>query len=422
MIWDFIKLISRRLMLWALPSILAGTGLILFGNAFWRAFGIQALTWGVVDGLIAWFGLQRLGEEIQGPTSFAKEEKEASRIRKILWINTALDVLYTAGGAALVIFLGAESPFWRGTGWGVITQGAFLYLFDLMHALRVPDPLQLPHLPLFTHPDHEPFMFEGGQPAALLVHGFPGTALEMRPLGRELNAAGWTVSGLRLPGFGPELADLIKYDNQDWVNAILDAYNSLQSRGQAPLLLVAYSFGSALALQAAAQIQLEGLVLIAPFTWREPAWGKDLGDFFRSLLPLSVHPFRHLPMDHPGLVKQYQQYLPEIDLMNPDHRDELTHFQFPLAVLDQLRAVGRGGYHAAQHVQTPTLLIHSPEDPVIQAKSIETLLARLTGPVIREKVFGPHSLTMPQNPAYKDVAAKTLAFAAQIQQTDSPEN
>lgn len=164
------------------------------------------------------------------------------------------------------------------------------------------------------------------------------------------------------------------------------------------------------------------MVLIAPFTWREPVWGKVLGDFARSLLPLSVHPFRHLPMDHPGLINQYQQYLLEIDLMNLDHQDELTHFQFPLVVLDQLRAVGREGYHAAQYVQTPTLLIHSLEDPVVQAKSIETLQARLTGPVIREKVYGPHSLTMPQNPAYKDVAAKTLAFAAQILQADSLEN
>jgi alpha-beta hydrolase superfamily lysophospholipase len=164
------------------------------------------------------------------------------------------------------------------------------------------------------------------------------------------------------------------------------------------------------------------MVLIAPFTWREPAWGKALVDFFRSLLPLSVYPFRHLPIDHPGLVKQYQQYLPEIDLKNPDHQEELRHFQFPLVVLDQLRAVGREGYHAAQYVQTPTLLIHSLEDPVVQAKSIETLQARLTGRVIREKVYGPHSLTMPQNPAYKDVAAKTLAFAAQILQADSLEN
>lgn len=414
MIWDFEKLISRRLMLWAVPSILVGTALFLIGDVFWRALGIQALAWGAADTVIAWFGFWRLRKKTKKTSTFSEEEEEADWIRKILWINNALDVLYVAGGAALVTFLGGGSHFWRGTGWGIIIQGAFLYLFDIMHALRVPEPLQLPHLPLFTHPDHEPFFFEGGQPAAVLVHGFPGTALEMRPLGRELNATGWTVSGLRLPGFGPELADIIHYDNQDWVNAVLDECKKLQSQGHDPLLLLGYSFGAPLALQVAVQTNLNGLVLIAPFIWREPAWGKLLGDIFRSLLPLSVHPFRHIPIDHPLLSKQYQQFLPEIDLEKTYHLDELTHFQFPLAILDQLRLVGKQGFDAASEVQIPTLLIHSTEDQLIQPRSIKHLETRLAGPLNIETVKGPHSLTMPDNPAFKDVAAKSLAFAAQI--------
>ena len=419
MIWDFTKLVSRRLLLWAVPSVLAGAVLILFGKPFWRAFGIQAFAWGAIDGLIAWVGLLRLQKLPTTPSSFSEESKEAARMRKILWINNALDVLYMAGGAALIYFLGASSDFWRGTGWGVILQGAFLFLFDMMHALRVPEPLQLPHLPLFTHPDHEPFHFEGGQPAAVLVHGFPGTALEMRPLGHELNEASWTVSGLRLPGFGSELADIIEYDNQNWLDALLDACKNLQSRGHSPILLGGYSFGGALALQAAAHIHLDGLVLIAPFTWREPAWGKALGDFFRLLLPLSVHPFRYLPINQPGLAEQYRPYLPEIDFDNPEHRNELTHFEFPLAVLDRLREVGKQGLQAAQRVQTPTLLIHSLEDPVIQPRSIKYLETKLAGPVSRHTVTGPHSLTMSHHPAFKDVAAKTLAFADKIQNPDS---
>jgi len=420
MIWDFEKLVSRRLLLWAVPSILAGAMLILFGNPFWRALGIQALVWGAVDGVIAWFGLLRLRKKAKSPSSFSEEAQEASRMRKILWINNALDVLYVAGGAALVAFLGSGSDLWRGTGWGIILQGTFLFLFDLMHALRVPDPLQLPHLPLFTHPDHEPFIFEGGQPAAVLVHGFPGTALEMRPLGRELNAAGWTVSGIRLPGFGPELADIIEYRNPDWLEAVLEACQTLQNQGYAPLLLVGYSFGGALALQAAAQLPLDGLVLIAPLTWREPGWGKTLVDFFRTLLPLSVHPFRYLPINQPGMAAQYQHYLPEINFDDPVQRDELTHFQFPLAVLDRLREVGKAGLQAAESVQSPTLILHSSEDQIIQPRSIDQLETRLTGSVTRETVKGPHSLTMPHHPAFKTIAAKTLRFAAEIQGFDPP--
>ena len=415
MIWDFTRLVSRRLLFWALPSILAGTMMILFGDSFWRAFGIQSLAWGTVNALIAWFGLRRLNTKTGSPTSYRQEAQEASRMRKILWINSGLDVLYVAGGAALIYYLGSQSPFWRGTGWGIILQGAFLYLFDLMHALRVPEPLELPHLPLFTHPDHEPFIFEGGRPAAVLVHGFPGTALEMRPLGEELHAAGWTVKGLRLPGFGPELADLIEFDNRDWVDAVLDACQALKSQGHAPLLLVGYSFGGSLAIQTAAESHVDGLALIAPFTWREPAWGQSLGDFFRTLLPLSVHPFRYFPFDQAALAQQYQPYLPEIDFEDPKQRAELAHFQFPLAVLDQLRVVGKKGLKAAQRVHVPTLILHSTNDPIVQSGSIDFLQAQFSGPVSRASVTGPHSLTMSGHPAFKAVAAKTLAFAAQIE-------
>ena len=164
MIWDFERLVSRRLLLWAFPSMLAGLGLILFGNAFWRAFGIQFLAWGAVDALIAWLGLRNLNHKVDTRKSYAEEAQEASRMRKILWINNALDVLYVASGAALVYFLGSEAQFWQGTGWGIILQGTFLFVFDLAHALRVPDPLQLPHLPLFTHPDHESFSLRAGRP------------------------------------------------------------------------------------------------------------------------------------------------------------------------------------------------------------------------------------------------------------------
>ena len=208
MIWDFENVLSRRLVLWACLSILIGAIMVLSGDRFWQAFGVQALAWGAVDGITGWIGVHRRKNLLKKRTSFREEEKESDRIRKLLWVNAALNVLYVASGAALIYFLGRGSIFWRGTGWGIIVQGSLLYVFDLLHALRVPSPFQLPHLPLFTHPDHEPFFFEGGTPAAVLIHGFPGTPLEMRPLGRELQEAGWTVHGIRLPGFGPELDQL----------------------------------------------------------------------------------------------------------------------------------------------------------------------------------------------------------------------
>jgi len=137
-IWDFEKSLMRRLLLWTILSVLVGTGLIFFSNPFWQGFGIQALAWGVVDGIIVWFGWRRVKQNLGIDASDQRDDREARRIRKILWINTALDVLYIASGGVIVFTLGSASPFWLGTGWGIIIQAVFLFIFDIWHAFHVP--------------------------------------------------------------------------------------------------------------------------------------------------------------------------------------------------------------------------------------------------------------------------------------------
>lgn len=125
----------------------------------------------------------------------------------------------------------------------------------------------LPFQP-FQTPEHQPFYFEGGQPAALLVHGFPGTPLEMRATGETLHQLGFTVKGILLPGFGTEIETLPTKTAQDWLEAITAALIELR-RDHAPLLLVGNSMGSALSLAAATHIKIDRLILYAPF-WKLP--------------------------------------------------------------------------------------------------------------------------------------------------------
>jgi hypothetical protein len=56
--------------------------------------------------------------------------------------------------------------------------------------------------------EHRSFLWKGSDCAALLLHGFPGTPAEMRPLGTVLKNAGWTVQGLMLPGLGADIESL----------------------------------------------------------------------------------------------------------------------------------------------------------------------------------------------------------------------
>ena len=74
----------------------------------------------------------------RGATRAEALAREARKLRRLLWINTGLDVLYVTGGFVLLYTSGAQNPFAAGNGWGVIVQGGFLFVFDLLHAVAVP--------------------------------------------------------------------------------------------------------------------------------------------------------------------------------------------------------------------------------------------------------------------------------------------
>jgi esterase/lipase len=121
-------------------------------------------------------------------------------------------------------------------------------------------------LKVFQGERHADFLIECGVPAALLIHGFPGTPAEMRPLAAILNAHGWTTRGLLLPGFGAQIASLWQRQAQEWIDAAVETLRSMQEHHQ-PVILLGYSMGAAVAIHAATRLRIDRLVLLAPF-WR----------------------------------------------------------------------------------------------------------------------------------------------------------
>ena len=140
-IWKFQIELSQRLMIWSAASTVAGLVLVVLAAGFWEGFGIQALAWGIIDGAIAGFGLwmsRRRRRSLPDSEDPQLMEAESRKLRRTLWINTGLDLLYIAGGAVLAATLGRSNPAWQGHGWGIILQGTFLLFFDLIHAQSVP--------------------------------------------------------------------------------------------------------------------------------------------------------------------------------------------------------------------------------------------------------------------------------------------
>ena len=138
-IWNFQHQLTRRLTFWSLASIAFGLPILTL-SPFWRGVGIQFIAWGAIDLIIALVGAnsaKRRKARLSPDELAGTAPPEAAKLKRILLINTALDVLYMAGGLALILTLGADNPEWQGHGWGIIVQGGFLFFFDLYHALKL---------------------------------------------------------------------------------------------------------------------------------------------------------------------------------------------------------------------------------------------------------------------------------------------
>lgn len=135
---EFQKQVSVCLLVWAFLSIVAGL-LMRRKKRFWQGMGAQFISWGAIDGLIA-IGGQLSAEHRLRHTSEAEMvdrlRKDTRNLRRALWFNAGLDILYMIGG----LWWMRQKPndeYQIGNGLGVFIQGAFLFVFDLYHALKI---------------------------------------------------------------------------------------------------------------------------------------------------------------------------------------------------------------------------------------------------------------------------------------------
>lgn len=429
MTWEFADLLGRRLVLWAVLSVLVGAALLLLGDPFWRGVGLQAVVWGAIDGAIGLVGRRGAarGRRLHAGDLVATS-REARRIRRLLWVNAGLDVAYIVGGFVLAGPIAAGDPFLAGNGWGIVAQGAFLLVFDALHARLVPDPTPMlpPGLELFAGPEHEPFCLDPAGdasadgpttrvgPAALLVHGYGGTPAELRLLADRLAAAGWTVEVPLLPGFGAEIAGLPDRRLEDWIGAIEAAGHGLQREGHRPLLVVGFSMGATLALATERSVGPDGLVLIAPFSWPVNRLLWLLGPVIRPFLPTGVRPMSRLDLDAPDVRAGMEGFMPGIDLDDPDVRRGLLGLRVPISTLEQLFRASRAADRAAPRVDRPVLAVQGRSDAVSRPERTQRLLARLPHRPELLELDGGHDLLAADSPVRAAAEDRVVDFATSL--------
>jgi carboxylesterase len=120
--------------------------------------------------------------------------------------------------------------------------------------------------PQFVNPHLEggPFYWEAGPVGVFLSHGFTATSAEVRPLAKNLHAAGYTVAGPLLPGHATHPKDLNRVHWQDWVRGGEEVYLQLKARCER-VFTGGESMGAVLALYLASQHpETAGVLAYAP--------------------------------------------------------------------------------------------------------------------------------------------------------------
>ena len=137
--------ITALLSVWAAGSVIKGTAIALIGRRTgrkqWVRFGRQTAMWGAVDALIA--GAGALSRSRRGELTQEQVDAEARKLRTLLLLNAAADVLYVAGGAHIAFHAKPGPPektsfrMGRGDGLAILIQGAFLLALDATYARKL---------------------------------------------------------------------------------------------------------------------------------------------------------------------------------------------------------------------------------------------------------------------------------------------
>ena len=134
-------------------------------------------------------------------------------------------------------------------------------------------------------PDSAGFTLSGGKIGVLVIHGFTGSPVTIKPWANYLNQIGYTVAAPCLPGHGTTWQEMNETTWQDWYDEVEQSFIELQSKCDR-VFVAGFSMGGALALRLC-QIrgnEIEGLILLNPSV-HDRRWFINLTSILKFFIP-----------------------------------------------------------------------------------------------------------------------------------------
>jgi carboxylesterase len=207
-----------------------------------------------------------------------------------------------------------------------------------------------------------PWSAPGGPHGVLVLHGFTGNPQSMRGLAEAFAGAGFAVELPLLPGHGTSVDDLLTTGWSDWSAAAETAYQELAGRVDRVVVAGLSMGGSLTCWLASRHPEIAGIVCVNPAL----SVPDDMVAAVRQMLDEGV--------DRIAAIGG--------DVADPDQREK-AYDATPLAPLLSLAAAADEFRDDLARIACPVLILHSPQDHVVEPVNSDILAAGVSGPVER---------------------------------------
>jgi carboxylesterase len=174
----------------------------------------------------------------------------------------------------------------------------------------------------------EPFFFEAGPRAVLLLHGFTGNSSDVRMLGRFLEKKGYTSHAPHYRGHGVPPEELVKTGPKDWWKDVMKGYDFLKSQGYQEIAVAGLSLGGVFSLKLGYTVPVKGIIpMCAPmYIKSEEVMYKGVVEYARNYkkfegkseeqIEKEIEEFKKTPMN---TLKELQELIADVR----EHVDEV---------------------------------------------------------------------------------------------------
>jgi carboxylesterase len=241
------------------------------------------------------------------------------------------------------------------------------------------------------------FFAHGRAPCVVALHGFGGTAAELRPVLDAVARAGFAVDAALLAGHGTRVEELQDATFETWLEGARARVRAA-ALAHGRVVLLGFSLGSLLAMQIAGDAPegLVGLVVMG------------------NALTLAAH--TSLPF---ALWQRLGRIMPDLYLLKPRAGDLVdrramhslvTYDRHPLRAAFEVYRAGARVRGGVGRIASPTLVLHGRRDLVCPWKNAHWLAEHIGTRDVRVRIFDKSGHVLACDGECDDVGREVVAF------------